>query len=261
MSGAVRVELRGDIGFVTIENPGRRNALTVAMWQALRELMVSLDQEGHCRCLVLTGAGHGPFAAGADISEFETERSTLAQVTRYHEAYVGPALHAVLACGIPTIAMVRDACMGGGLEITAMCDIRIASTDAKFGVPINRMGFPLAFGETELMFKLFGRGVLAELLLEGRIYDAHEAREKGIVQRVVAGEALEEEVMATARRIAAGSPLANRSNKAQMLRLMREWAPVSRAERTAHYAFAETQDYRIGYESFLRKKTPVFTGS
>ncbi|WP_454918825.1 enoyl-CoA hydratase-related protein [Xanthobacter sediminis] len=261
MSGAVRFEKRGDIGLVTIENPGRHNALTVAMWQGLRELMVALDTEAGCRCLVLAGGQNGPFAAGADISEFETERATLAQVTRYHEDYVGPALEAVLACSIPTVAMVRGACMGGGLEITAMCDIRIAGADARFGVPINRMGFPLAFGETELMFKLFGRGVLAELLLEGRIYDAEEAKAKGLVQRVVASAALEGEAMATAARVAAGSPFANRSNKAQMLRLLRAWDPVSPEERAAHYAFADTQDYRTGYESFLRKTTPVFTGT
>lgn len=261
MSGAVRFETRGDLGLITIENPDRHNALTVAMWQALRELMIRLDKEASYRCLILAGGQNGPFAAGADISEFEAERSTLKQVTRYHEDYVGPALEAVLACSIPTVAMVRGACMGGGLEIVAMCDIRIAGADARFGVPINRMGFPLAFGETELMFKLFGRGVLAELLLEGRIYGAEEAREKGLVQRVVAPEVLEEEAMASAARIAAGSPFANRSNKAQMLRLLREWAPVSPEERAAHYAFAETQDYRTGYESFLNKTKPVFTGS
>lgn len=260
MSGVVRLEMRGDIGLVTIENRNKRNALTVSMWQGLRDIVTGLDREGRCRCLVLAGGQGGPFAAGADISEFETERSTRAQVTRYHEAYVGPALEAVLTCGIPTVAMVRDACMGGGLEITAVCDIRIASTDARFGVPINRMGFPLAFGETELMFKLFGRSVTAELLLEGRIYGALEAREKGIVQRVVDGALLEEEALATAARIAAGSPLANRSNKAQLLRLMRDWAPVSSEERADFYGFAETQDYRIGYESFLQKKKPIFTG-
>lgn len=261
MSGAVRFETRGDIGLITIENPGRHNALTVAMWQTLRDLMTALDKEAAHRCLVLAGGQNGPFAAGADISEFEAERSTLAQVTRYHEDYVGPALEAVLACSIPTLAMVRGACMGGGLEIIAMCDMRIAGADARFGVPINRMGFPLAFGETELMFKHFGRGVLAELLLEGRIYDADEALRKAIVQRVVADAALEAEAMATAERIAAGSPLANRSNKAQMLRLLRDWAPVSKEERSAYYGFADTRDYRIGYESFLSKQKPIFTGS
>jgi enoyl-CoA hydratase len=261
MSGNVKLEIRRNVGLIAFDNPGRRNALTVAMWQNLRELLIELDREASCQCLILSGGGNEAFAAGADISEFETERSSLEQVTRYHEVYVGPALETLLSCGIPTIAMVRGACMGGGLEISAMCDIRIASADAKFGVPISRMGFPLAFGEMELMFKLFGRQVLAELLLEGRSYDATEAMAKGIVQRVVSKEALEPEALATAERIAAGSPSANRSNKQQILRLLKDWSPVSKAERMANYTFAESEDYRIGYQSFLSKTTPKFSGN
>ncbi|MFG1396198.1 enoyl-CoA hydratase/isomerase family protein [Roseixanthobacter pseudopolyaromaticivorans] len=259
MSGEIKFEMQEAIGVVTIHNPGKRNALTVAMWTSLRDLFLRLDAERACRCILLTGGG-GAFAAGADISEFEQERSTRAQVTRYHEVHVGPALDAILRCGIPTVAKIRDACMGGGMEIAALCDLRIASTDAKFGIPINRMGFPLAFGETELLFKLFGRGVLAELVLEGRVFAADEALQKGIVQRVVAPDALDDEAMATALRIAGGSPLAHRSSKAQLLRLLRDWTPVSAEERAAFYDFAETQDYKAGYEAFLKKERAVFSG-
>ncbi|MFG1462547.1 enoyl-CoA hydratase-related protein [Xanthobacter sp. DSM 24535] len=260
MSGVIKFEMQGVIGVVTIDNPGKRNALTVSMWQALRDLVRRLDDERACRCILFTGGGT-VFAAGADISEFEQERSTREQVTRYHEVYVGPALEAVLTCGIPTVAKIRDTCMGGGLEIASLCDLRIASTDAKFGIPITRMGFPLAFGETELLFKLFGRNVLAELVLEGRVFEAQEALEKGIVQRVVASEALDQEAMATALRIASGSPLAHRSSKAQLLRLLRDWTPVSEAERAAFYDFAETQDYKAGYAAFLKKERALFVGA
>ena len=260
MGGSVRFESRDEVGFVVIDNPPRRNALTVGMWEALGELVRGIDREGGHRCLVLCGAGEEAFASGADISEFEHERSDREQVTRYHERYVGPGLASLLECGIPTIAMIRGTCMGGGLEIASCCDIRIAADDAKLGIPISRMGFPLAFGETELLFRLFGRGIAAELLLEGRIYDAQEALSKGLVERVVPAERLEEEALATARRVAAGSPNAHRSTKAQFLRLLRDASPVTAEERAQSYDFADTEDYRIGYRAFLRKVKPVFEG-
>lgn len=260
MTGIIRFERREHIGFVTIEQPARLNALTVQMWRELRELIVELDGQRDCHCLVLRGAG-GTFVAGADISEFERERSNREQVTRYHEEYVGPGIGALLECGIPTVAMIQGACMGGGLEIASVCDIRIAALGSTFGIPISRMGFPLAFGETELLFKLYGRNVAAELLLEGRVYDVHDAQRAGIVQRVTAVEDLQAETMAIATCIAAGSPLAARRNKAQLVRLMKDWSPVTETERKEVYAFADSQDYRIGYESFLQKRKPIFTGS
>ena len=122
------------------------------------------------------------------------------------------------------------------------------------------MGFPLAFGETELLFKLVGRAVAAELLLAGRIYAADEARQAGLVQRVVDRDALEREAMGTAAAIAATSPLAARSNKRQLLRLLRDWSPVSEAERAQVYEFAQWDDYREGYEAFLAKRAPRFRG-
>lgn len=261
MSGMIRFKSCDGIGTVVIDHPGKRNALTVSMWTELRDLVRRLDHAAEHRCLVFRGAGEDAFAAGADISEFNRERSNREQVTRYHEEYVGPGLAAVLECGIPTIAMIQGACMGGGLEIASVCDIRIAGSTAQFGIPINRMGFPLAFGETELLFKLYGRGVSAELLLEGRIYSAQEAQTKGIVQRVVEPALLKDEVAATAARVAAGSPFAHRRNKEQLQRLLRDWSFVSEAERTEYYDFAETRDYRIGYEAFLQKKTPSFDGT
>ncbi|MFG1357562.1 enoyl-CoA hydratase/isomerase family protein [Xanthobacter pseudotagetidis] len=259
-AGAIRVETRGEIALVVMDNPGRFNALTVEMWATLNAEVRRLVAEGTARCLVLAGAGES-FAAGADISEFERERSNRAQVTHYHENHVRPTLDAILSAPMPTVAMIRGVCMGGGLEIAAMCDIRIAAADARFGVPINRMGFPMALGETELLFKFFGRGVVSELLLEGRIFDAAEALQRGIVQRVVAPEALDGEAMATAGRIAAASPFAQRRNKEQLLRLLRDWSPVTRDEREAHYDFADTRDYRAGYEAFLAKQRPQFIGS
>jgi enoyl-CoA hydratase/carnithine racemase len=207
------------------------------------------------------GGTDDSFIAGADISEFGSQRSTVEQVTRYHEDYVRPCLEALLTCETPIVAMIGGPCMGGGLEIAAACDLRIAGASSTFGAPVARMGFPLAFGETELLVRTFGRPTVAELLLAGRIFDAAEAKEAGLLHRVVAQVDLADEVMRTAGDVAKGSPLAARSHKRQLLRLLRDPAPVSAAERAQVYGFADWNDYRIGYQAFVSRDKPFFTGT
>lgn len=260
-TGRISYEGRGTIGILTIDNPTKLNALALGMWRALQEAMEKLGQDDRCRCVILRGAGTSAFASGADIGEFEAQRSTRAQVTRYNEEYVIPAITAVLNCPLPTIAMISGACLGGGLEIASVCDFRIAATNAKFGAPTQRMGFPLGFGETELVFKLLGRSVAMELLLASKIFAAEEALRVGIVQRVESEAELEAKVWALAEQIAAFSPLAVREVKAQLGRLARDWSPVTAEERKNSYAFADSRDYREGYSAFLNKTKPVFTGS
>ena len=258
--GRIACERIGAIGIVTIDNPAKHNALTVSMWRALREAVVTLGRDEQCRCMILRGAGSTAFAAGADISEFKDERSNREQVTRYNEEYVFPTITAILDCPVPTIAMIAGVCMGGGLEIASVCDIRVAAENAKFGVPTQRMGFPLGFGETELVFKLLGRGVAMELLIASKVYAAPEALRVGIVQRVETEADLEDKVRALAEQIAAFSPAAVREVKAQLGRLLRDWSPVTAAERRNSYAFADSSDYQEGYNAFLKKTKPAFKG-
>ena len=259
MNPRIDVLLDGPVAHVTIANKARRNALTVALWDELKAAFERLAADEPLRCIVVRGDGNA-FCAGADMSEFEHVRSTHAQVERFHEEHVLGALTAIAECPVPVVAAIGGVCMGGGLEIAAVCDIRIASESALFGAPVGKLGFPLAFAETQAVFRLVGPAVLSELLLEGRVFDAAQALAKGLVSRVVADEDLAAEAEATTARICETGPLAAREHKRQIRRLMRDASPVSREERMAVYSFADTEDYRIGYRAFLEKKKPRFVG-
>jgi len=250
----------GALATVTLSNPGKLNALTVSMWRELERAMAALSADDGLRCIVLRGAGRDAFAAGADIAEFAGERNNAKQGARYHREYVHGALEAVGRCRHPTVAMIHGPCVGGGLEIACMCDLRIAGVSGRFGVPISRLGFAIAYDELAAVLPLTGRAVALEILLEGRIWEAREALGKGLLTRVVDDARLEEEAYAAARRIAAGAPLVNRWHKRFVRRLAPRPAPLTESEIEDNFAYFATEDYRIGMEAFAKKKKPKFVG-
>jgi len=150
--------------------------------------------------------------------------------------------------------------VGGGLEIACQCDLRISGRSGRFGVPINRLGFAIAYGELAGLLALAGRAVAAEILLEGRVWNADEAMAKGLLSRVVPDDKAEHEAYATARRIADGAPLVARWHKQYIRRLMPQAAPLTAAEIDANFDYFNTEDYRIGYDAFINKKKPKFVG-
>lgn len=248
----------GSIVTVTLSNPGKLNALDVGMWQKLATCFTTLAADDSVRCIVLQGED-GQFAAGADIAEFSSIRSTLEQGIRYHTVAIGEALAAVANCPHPTIAAIAGVCIGGGLEIAAACDLRLAAPDARFGIPINQLGFALAPGEMPGLLQLVGRAVALELLLEGRVLDAEEALRKGLLTRIEADVAVAAQRCAV--RIAAGAPLAARMNKLLVNRLSPVAPPLRPDEFAAAFALLGSADYREGVQAFLAKRPPVFTGS
>jgi len=256
----VLVERDGMIATVRLSNPGKLNALTVSMWQELARAMDALSADERLRCVVLRGAGSEAFAAGADIAEFATARDNAGQGKVYHRQYVHGALKAVGECRHPTVAMIHGPCVGGGLEIACMCDLRIAGRSGRFGVPISRLGFAIAYDELAAVLPLTGRAVALEILLEGRIWEAREALGKGLLTRVVDDARLEEEAYAAARRIADGAPLANRWHKRFVRRLVPQPAPLTEAEIEDNFAYFATEDYRIGMRAFAEKRKPEFKG-
>ena len=256
----VRTVRDGDIATVILDNPAKRNALTVAMWREFAGAMRALSAEEDLRCIVVRGAGDRAFAAGADIAEFAVLRDNAAQGKVYHRELVCGALDAVAECRHPTVAMIHGACAGGGLEIACQCDLRIAGRSARFGVPINRLGFAIAYDELAALLPVAGRAVLRELLLEGRVWDAREAWEKKLLTRVVDDARLEAEAYAAARRIAQGAPLVARWHKQMMRRLTPQAPALTAAEIDANFDYFDTEDYRIGYDAFMAKRKPNFTG-
>ena len=256
----ILVDRDGAIATVTLSNAGKLNALTVSMWQELARAMDALSADDALRCIVLRGAGSEAFAAGADLAEFASARDNAAQGKRYHREYVHGALKAVSECRHPTVAMIQGPCVGGGLEIACMCDLRISGESGRFGVPISRLGFAIAYDELAAVLPLTGRAVALEILVEGRVWEAREALEKGLLTRMVPDSKLQEEAYASARRIAEGAPLVNRWHKQFVRRLAPQAAALSAAEIEENFAYFATEDYRIGMDAFAKKQKPRFKG-
>ena len=257
-SDPVLLSRDGAIATVTLNNPARLNALTKAMWTRLGETMRLLSDNDALRCIVLRGAGDKAFAAGADIAEFATERANARQAKLYGDV-IHSTMQAVAQCRHPTVALIQGACVGGGLEIAAMCDMRICGTSSRFGVPINKLGLTMAYGELAGLLALVGRATTLEILLEGRVFDAEEAYRKRLVNRVVADDRVEAESYALAQRIANGAPLVARWHK-QFIERLTVHADIAPEEWDVGFACFDTDDYRTGVKAFLTKSKPEFEG-
>ena len=165
----------------------------------------------------------------------------------------------MLDCDIPVFAQIDGACIGGGLEIAACCDIRVCGESSRFGAPIKNLGLVMAYPEMEPLVRLVGAAVALEILLEGRIFDAQEALAKRLVTRVVADDQVAAEARATAERIADGAPLTARWHK-KFARRLADPRPLTQAEYDECYDCFDTEDFRIGYQAFLAKRKPTFVG-
>ena len=274
----------GQIATITLRNPARHNAMTRAMWRALREMVesVSSSQKNSClssslegysaiRCLIITGeAGH--FCAGGDISEYPEFRFNEDSLRAFHQQDVAPALHALLTCNVPIVAQIEGNCMGGGLEIAACCDIRIAGQGASFGAPIAKLGMPMAPQELAIVLRATGEATVREILLEARTFSAAQMQQRGFVQRVVADTDVASEALATALRIAALSPQAARLNKRAIRQFYMQNTPetqvntaqaamknvVNIATADDAFAYANSAEHVEGITAFLQKRSPQF---
>ncbi|SAK79984.1 short chain enoyl-CoA hydratase [Caballeronia glebae] len=258
MGDKLTIERNGDIAIVALDNPEKMNALTLSMWRDLGAAMKKLSDDDSIRCVILRGAGTKAFAAGADIGEFAALRSNREQARAYAEITTA-AMDAIEHCRHPVVAMIHGVCVGGGLEIASLCDIRICGESSRFGAPVGQLGLTMSYAELGALIRLAGRAVAMEIVLEGRIFDAREALAKGLTSRVVADDAVEEEAIATARRIARGAPLVARWHKAASNRLTRSPA-LSVEEIESAFDCFDTEDFRIGAEAFNAKQKPVFEG-
>ena len=258
MADPVLISRDGVIATVALNNPERLNALDRATWESLGNALRRLSADDALRCIVVRGAGDKAFAAGADIAEFTNERADARQAKVYG-TLIHETMQSVARCRHPTVALIRGACVGGGLEIAAMCDLRIAGQSSRFGIPVNRLGLTMAYGELMGLLALVGRAAALEILLEGRVFDAEEAYRKGLVNRVVPDDRVEEEAYATARRIAEGAPLVNRWHK-QFIDRLAVTAELAPEEWDEGFECFDTEDYSEGVAAFLEKRKPRFQG-
>lgn len=258
MSGSIRVDETPHVATVWIDHPAKKNAISRAMWIALGEAFDRLAAREGLRCIVLRGAGDDAFGSGADIGEFATTRANREQATEF-AVHVHGAMRRVRDCPVPTFAAIRGVCVGGGLELAAVCDLRICTDDSRFAVPIARLGATLAYAELQGLQDLVGPSVALELLLEGRTFGAAEALAKGLVGRVLARADFERETAATVDRICQGAPLSARWHK-KFVRRLRDATPLAAHEIAEGLACFDTEDYRTGYRTFLDKTAPRFVG-
>ncbi len=254
-AGQVDCQITGAIAFLTLSAPERQNALSQAMWLALQKHALALAQNPSVDVIVLRGAG-AHFAAGADISEFSTVRANARQARHYHEAIIAPTLLALLACPQVVVAAIRGSCVGGGLELACCADLRLASTEARFGLPIQKLGFALAPAEMALLLATIDKHCAAELLLEGRILSAQEALQRGLLTRI--DDDLESALQHSLNAMLSAAPQALRMHK-KLLQVMSQRS-LNAAEHDAVFALMDSQDYQRGIQAFVQKQRAEFKG-
>lgn len=247
-------DIRDGIGFVTLNRPAARNALTFAMYERLAEIAAD---PGGAKALILTGAGDKAFAAGTDIAQFRDFRA--AEDAIAYEAKLDRVLGALERCEIPTIAAVSGACTGGGAGIAAACDLRIAAANARFGFPIARtLGNCLSMANIARLSALIGPARVTEIIFTARLLDAEEARAAGLVSEVLPDPtALADRAAALATLVAGNAPLTLRATK-EAIRRLRDSLPPDEDLIKLCYTSA---DFREGMEAFLGKRAPVWTGT
>lgn len=255
----IRLERDSGLGILVLDNPARHNALTAAMWAAIPTLLAQATEDPAVRVVILRGAGGKAFSAGADISEFDTQRTGAAASD--YDALNHAAFEALLACPKPVIAMIEGFCLGGGLGIAACCDLRYADHTATFAIPAARLGLGYHPRWLKPLLAMASAPRVKELLFTGRRFDAGEAVEIGLVNRVMPHASLEAEVRAIAEGIAANAPLTVRAAKAAI----DEWGAhpehpdIARLETMIRACF-DSADYAEGRKAFAEKRKPQFRG-
>ncbi|MBV9744173.1 MAG: enoyl-CoA hydratase/isomerase family protein [Acidobacteriia bacterium] len=260
MDQKILSRIDGAVATLTFNNPERHNAMSLEMWQAATTALVALIDDPAVRVIVLTGAGGKAFVSGADISKFESERASADGVATYNAA-VESFSKILYDCSQPTIAMIRGYCIGGGIGIAVCCDLRLATENSRFGVPAAKLGLGYGMESLRRLMQLIGPQFTAEMLFTARQFDATEAAQMGLINRVLPESEIESYVADMAQTIAGNAPLTIRAAKRIIRELLRDG--VVRDTRKCGSlvdACFESEDYREGRRAFLEKRKPVFKG-
>jgi enoyl-CoA hydratase/carnithine racemase len=259
MGGRIRAEKDGAIGWLVFDQPERRNAVSAEMWRQIPPALADFEAADAIRVIVMRGAGDLAFIAGADVSEFEHNRTGTA--TQDYDADAGRALLRLAALDKPLLAQIRGFCFGGGVAIALCADLRYAAEDAVFAIPAARLGLGYHMGGLEALASVVGAPAAKEIFFTARRFSAQEALHMRLVNAVLPVQELEARVRETAGQIAANAPLTVRSVKLILGEIAKE--PAQRdiqAVNASIRACFESQDYREGVRAFLEKRRPDFRG-
>lgn len=252
--------VEGNVGWMIFNQPERRNALSLAMWQAIGDILEDFEHDHGVRAVIMRGAGGKAFVSGADISEFDRERGNAAQKQRYGEIS-GRASHWLSHLSKPLIALIEGYCIGGGLATALAADIRIASDDSTFGIPAARLGLGYDYGGLAKLARTVGPARARDIMLSARLFDAAEAAQMGLVQFVKPRAETEAFARSYVETLAANAPLTQRAAKAAVDAFERggRAAEVAAVEVLVNACF-DSEDYAEGRRAFAAKRPPRFTG-
>ena len=253
-------EKDGSIGWITFNNPARRNAVSMVMWEALLDIVREFEEDDAILVIVLKGAGDKAFVSGADISEFGEKRSSPETIRIYSEASE-KTTEALKHVGKPTIAMIRGFCIGGGVSLAMSCDMRIAAEGAKFGVPAAKLGLGYEFKGVRKLVDVVGPTFAKEIFFTARQFTADEALTMGLINRMVPEGRLEAYVREYAETIAANAPLTVSSIKTIVDEVMKDESERDMAlcQQVVDRCF-NSKDYVEGRTAFMEKRKPNFKG-
>ncbi len=253
-------EKQGPVGWLTFNNPARRNAISIDMWEAIPKVLERFEQDPEVRAIVLKGEGDKAFVSGADVSQYEKQRSS-AEGIQYYEEIAGRVAERLQSCDKVIIAMIRGYCLGAGVNIALCCDLRIAAEDAKLGIPAAKLGLGYRAASLKNLVDIAGPAYAREVLITGRHFSAGEAKAMGLVHRVAPVAELESLVLEYCAMISENAPLTIRASK-RVVRELLKLSPAFDAEACAALVKQcfESQDYVEGRRAFMEKRKPVFQG-
>ena len=248
------------VGIITFNNPEKRNAMSLDMWEGFGHALVELRDDADVRVVILAGAGDKAFVSGADIGQFEKNRHNAEASEEY--AKKSAAQRALLAdYPKPTIACIRGFCLGGGLQVAMMADIRFASENSQFGIPAAKLGIAYGYDGLKNLVSLVGPSWARLLMYTGVRIDAAEALRIGLVDRVVPDAELWSATTEIARTISGNAPLAIQAAKITIAQVLKDSEKRDMdAIKQAGVACMDSEDFREGRRAFMEKRKPKFTG-
>jgi enoyl-CoA hydratase len=258
--GKILQSLSDGVGVITFNNPDKRNAMSLDMWEGLGNALIDLRDDPEVRVVILVGAGDKAFVSGADISQFEKNRHNAEASEEYSKK--SAAQRALLAdYPKPTIACIRGFCLGGGMQVAMMSDIRIASDNSQFGIPAAKLGIAYGYDGLKHLVSLVGPSWARLLMYTGMRIDSAEAVRIGLVDRVVPDTELWGATMEIARTISGNAPLAIQAAKITIAQVLKDTDKRDMAAiKAIGTACMDSEDFREGRRAFMDKRKPQFKG-